>query len=97
MAASFAALSYGFWRLYSPKHCERRGIIAQSVLWMSLLATLAFLVFPQKMASLLAGPGSAIGSPSRSLPLTTFKLESLKTAFNSASSEHRLIVLLSPT
>lgn len=97
MAASLAALAYGFWRLYSPKQCERRGIVAQGVLWMSLLATLAFLVFPQKIANLLAGPGAGSTAVSRSLPLSTFKLESFKTAFNAASAEHRLIVLLSPT
>ena len=96
MAASLAALAFGFYRLYSRKHCERRGPVVQGVLWISLLSVFAFLLFPQKTAQLLAGPAPAakVAGP---LPVTPLDLAALKQAFNAASQETRVIALLSPT
>lgn len=96
MAASLAALAFGFYRLYSKKHCERRGPVAQGVLWISLLATLAFLLFPQKTAQLLAGPVPTARTAAP-LPIADLDIASLKQAFNAAAGETRVIALLSPT
>lgn len=98
MGASLAALAFGFYRLYSKKHCERRSPFAQAILWIALTATLAFLFFPQTTAQLLAGPAPSTPSAAvRDLPIADLDLDALKQSFNASAHETRVIALLSPT
>ncbi len=54
MTLSVSALAFGFYRLYRQRACQKRSRATVAVLWSSAVLTLAFLLFPQAVASLLA-------------------------------------------
>ncbi|MCX6594930.1 MAG: hypothetical protein NTV70_01010 [Acidobacteria bacterium] len=95
----FAALmlGVGFWQTYFRKSCRTdRGPFSIAVLWLATLAIGAMWLLPQQVAGLLAGSNGAL--PASTKQATSLEsVEPLRQAFNAASSETRLIALLSPT
>lgn len=94
----FAALmlGVGFWQTYFRKSCRTdRGPFSIAVLWLATVAIGAMWLLPQQVAGLLAGSGTPAVAGGQATALDT--TEPLRQAFNAASSETRLIALLSPT
>lgn len=95
---SVALLGFGLWQLYRTKGtCQRRSRTSLAIFWTSMAIVLAFMLFPQAMASFLADRLPAFGS-SHAPPITDLaSIDLLRNEFNQASSKSRVIILLSPT
>jgi len=94
LGISGALLLLGFWQLYRRGAvCARRSRTAQAIFWISAALVLATILMPQAVATLLAGgnPLSKSGQPALSA------LAALKSEFNRARDEYRVIALFSPT
>jgi len=100
---ALGSLAYAFYRLYHRRFCEnRRPVVLQAMVWLSLALVTFTALAPQRLANLLAGPVAApkpilaTGGPQP--PLVTLRsLDALRDAFNEAQGQHRVIALLSPT
>jgi hypothetical protein len=56
LAASVALIAYGFFQMRRAKQCDRRpGVASAAMLWTSTAFVALVLLFPQLLASLLAG------------------------------------------
>lgn len=58
MIASVAFIAWGFYQWRRAKRCSRPSVLSTLLLGFSLIVVLAFLLFPQALANLLAGVGS---------------------------------------
>ena len=97
MGLSAVLLAFGFWQLYRAKQsCQRRSPLSIAVLWLSAIAVVAGLVVPQTFANLLTGSWRP-GGGAQLVELRGGSLEQLRDAFNRASGNRRVILLLSPT
>jgi hypothetical protein len=95
MTLSVVLLAWGFWRAYSRKACDSRPARwSRALLWFALTVNAALLLFPQRVANLLAGAGPA----SSAAPIFTLEsVDTLRAEFNAAAEQTRVLVLLSPT
>jgi len=97
LALSMALVAYAFYALYRKPTCAApRPWWAQALVWLSLACVVALASFPQWAANKLAGPTE--NTTKTTLPVRTLAdLAQLRTAFNAAVNETRVIALLSPT
>lgn len=95
VALSLGLIGWGFWRAYGRRACQaNRSWGTVAVLWLSLAATLAFLVFPRQVVDIVSGRGlDSATAPT----LSAAGLDALRKEFNAARESTRLVVLLSPT
>lgn len=97
LGLSAILLAFGFWQLYSARRaCRRSSPLSLAVFWLSVVAIAGGLLFPQTLASILAGSWTR-GGHAELTELDAQSLGVLKSAFNDASTRPRIILLLSPT
>jgi predicted PurR-regulated permease PerM len=105
LAISGALLIFGLVQLYSRKGtCQRRSRLSMAIFWVCAVLVLAMILMPQVVASLLADrlPSGlfSYAPPAGQPPLAEMDapaMEALKTEFNRAKNEYRVIALFSPT
>ena len=105
LAISGALLIFGLVQLYSRKGtCQRRSWLSVAIFWVCAVLVLAMILMPQVVASLLADrlPSGlfSYAPPAGQPPLAEMdarSMEALKTEFNRAKDEYRVIALFSPT
>jgi hypothetical protein len=95
MGISVAAVAFGFWQMRRAKQCRREpGLFSRVLLWTSAVMLAGFLFFPQATAGFFADltlrAGGGAGKVSQ------FDLAEFQQAFDAASGEPRMVVLLSP-
>jgi len=98
---SVILLGAGFFQVYRGMKCRaRQSRIALVLLSLATVLVVFLLLFPQVLAGLLADLSSQqkvpAGQPSLSA-LTLENFNNLRTAFNAASGDVRVVLLLSPT
>ena len=98
---SVILLGAGFFQVYRGMKCRaRQSRIALVILGLAAVLAVFLLFFPQVLAGLLADISSQqrvpAGQPSLS-SLTPENFDQLRTAFNKASGDVRVVLLLSPT
>lgn len=101
LGLSVILLGAGFFQVYRGMKCRaRQSRIALVLLGLAAVLVVFLLFFPQVLAGLLADISSQLkvpaGQPSLS-SLTSENFEQLRTAFNKASGDVRVVLLLSPT
>jgi hypothetical protein len=101
LGLSVLLLGAGFFQVYRGMKCRaRQSRIALVLLSLAALVVVLLLFFPQVLAGLLADFSSQqkvpAGQPSLS-SLRTENFDHLRTAFNEASGDVRVVLLLSPT
>jgi type IV secretory pathway TrbL component len=101
LGLSVILLGAGFFQVYRGVKCRaRQSRIALVLLGLAAVLVVFLLFFPQVLAGLLADISSQqkvpAGQPSLS-SLTSENFEQLRTAFNKASGDVRVVLLLSPT
>jgi hypothetical protein len=101
LALSVILLGVGFFQVYRGMKCRaQQSRIALVLLGLAAVLVIFLLLFPQVLAGLLADISSQqrvpAGQPSLSA-LTPENFDQLRTAFNQASGEVRVVLLLSPT
>jgi mercuric ion transport protein len=95
---SVVLLAFGLWQLYRSRgSCQRRSRTNVAIFWLSASVVLAFILFPQVVASLLADRLPDLSSPANPHLVELAGLDALKDEFNKASGQTRIILLLSPT
>ncbi len=96
MGLAALALLAGFWQTFTRKACSvRRTWLTRAMLSLSAVLVAAMWLVPQRVAGLLAGSSPAAAAADGIETLSG--IEPFRTAFNAASGQTRLIVLLSPT
>jgi MerC mercury resistance protein len=98
---SVILLGAGFFQVYRGMKCRaRQSRIALVILGLAAVLAVFLLFFPQVLAGLLADISSQqrvpAGQPSLS-SLTSENFDQLRTAFNKASGDVRVVLLVSPT
>ena len=98
---SVILLGAGFFQVYRGMKCRaRQSRIALVILGLAAVLAVFLLFFPQVLAGLLADISSQqrvpAGQPSLS-SLTPENFDQLRTAFNKASGDVRVVLLVSPT
>src|ERR1041385_7038733 len=104
LAASALLVAFGFYQVRRAKQCQRRPSAASRILlWLSAFFVVVSVLFPEALANtaanLFAGTGGR-QAPSAQPPLeslTPQNLVSLKSSFNTAKDDVRVLLLLSPT
>jgi hypothetical protein len=101
LGLSVILLGVGFFQVYRGMKCRaRQSRIALVLLGLAAVLVVSLLFFPQVLAGLLADISSQqkvpFGQPSLST-LTPENFDQLRTAFNQASGDVRVVLLLSPT
>jgi len=101
LGLSVILLGVGFFQVYRGMKCRaRQSRIALVLLGVAAVLVVFLLFFPQVLAGLLAGISGQqevpTGQPSLST-LTPENFDQLRTAFNVASGDVRVVLLLSPT
>jgi hypothetical protein len=101
LGLSVILLGAGFLQVYRGVRCRaRQSRTALVLLGLAAVIVVLLLFFPQVLASLLADISSQqivpAGQPSLSY-LTSENFDGLRTAFNEASGDVRVVLLLSPT
>jgi mercuric ion transport protein len=95
---SVILLAFGLWQLYRSKGaCLRRSRLSVAIFWVSALMVLAFILFPQAVASFLADRLPDFSASAGLQVVELASLDVLKDDFNRAAGQTRVIVLLSPT
>jgi hypothetical protein len=99
LAISGALLIFGLWQLYRRgAACRRRSRLSQAIFWVCAVLVLAMILKPQVVASLLADGIISHSFPTTTQrPLSEMAIDALKTEFNQAKGDYRVIALLSPT
>jgi hypothetical protein len=101
LGLSVLLLGVGFFQVYRGMKCRaRQSRIAFVLLGLAAVVIVFLLFFPQVLAGLLADISSQQNVPvgQRSLSnLTSENFDELRTAFNMASGDVRVVLLLSPT
>ena len=97
MTLAAVLIAFGAWRTFVRPRCATdRSWIHKTSLAVSALAVAAMWLAPQQVANLLAGDGGQLEAPGdEAQPIAS--IDALRSAFNAADDETRLIVLLSPT
>ena len=101
LGLSVILLGLGFFQVYRGMKCRaRQSRIALVLLGLAAVLVVLLLLFPQVLAGLLADISSQrkvpAGQPSLS-SLTPENFDQLRSAFNKASGDVRVVLLLSPT
>ena len=101
LGLSVILLGLGFFQVYRGMKCRaRQSRIALVLLGLAAVLVVLLLLFPQVLAGLLADISSQqkvpAGQPSLSI-LTSENFDQLRAAFNKASGDVRVVLLLSPT
>jgi len=101
LGLSVIFLGAGFFQVYRGMKCRaRQSRIALILLGLAAVLVVFMLFFPQVLAGLLADISSQqkvpAGQPSLS-SLTSENFDQLRAAFNKASGDVRVVLLLSPT
>jgi hypothetical protein len=101
LGLSVVLLGVGFFQVYRGMKCRaRQSRIALVLLGLAAVLVVFLLFFPQVLAGLLADISSQqkvpAGQPSLS-SLTSENFDQLRAAFNKASGDVRVVLLLSPT
>jgi hypothetical protein len=101
LGLSVVLLGAGFFQVYRGMKCRvRQSRIALVLLGLAAVVVVFLLLFPQFLAGLLADFSSQqqtpAGQPSLS-SLTPENFDQLRMAFNKASGDVRIVLLLSPT
>jgi MerC mercury resistance protein len=101
LGLSVILLGVGFFQVYRGMKCRaRQSRIALVLLGLAAVLVVFLLFFPQVLAGLLADISSQqkvpTGQPSLFI-LTPENFDQLRTAFNVASEDVRVVLLLSPT
>jgi hypothetical protein len=101
LGLSVILLGAGFFQVYRGMKCRaRQSRVALVLLGLAAALIVFLLFFPQVLAGLLADISSEqkvpAGQPSLS-SLTSENFDRLRTAFNAASGDVRVVLLLSPT
>jgi hypothetical protein len=101
LGLSVILLGSGFFQVYRGMKCRtRQSMIPLVLLGLAAMLIVLLLFFPQVLASLLADISSQQrvppGQPSLS-SLTSENFDQLRTAFDKASGDVRVVLLLSPT
>jgi hypothetical protein len=101
LGLSVILLGAGFFQVYRGMKCRaRQSRIALVLLGLAAGLVVFLLLFPQMLAGLLADISGQqkvpAGQPSLS-SLTSENFDQLRTAFNGASGDVRVVLLLSPT
>jgi hypothetical protein len=101
LGLSVVLLGTGFFQAYRGMKCRaRQSRIALVLLGLAAVLVVFLLLFPQVLAGLLADISSQqkvpAGQPSLS-SLTSANFDELRGAFNQASGDVRVVLLLSPT
>lgn len=101
LGLSVILLGLGFFQVYRGMKCRaRQSRIALILLGLAAVLVFLLLLFPQVLAGLLADISSQqkvpAGQPSLS-SLTSENFDQLRAAFNKASGDVRVVLLLSPT
>ncbi len=101
LGLSVVLLGVGFFQVYRGMKCRaRQSRIALVLLGLAAMLVIFLLFFPQVLASLLADISSQqrvpAGQPSLS-SLTSENFDQLRTAFNKAAGDVRVVLLVSPT
>ncbi len=101
LGLSVALLGVGFFQVYRGMKCRaRQSRIALVLLGLAAVLVVFLLFFPQVLAGLLADISSQqkvpAGQPSLA-SLTPENFDQLRAAFNAASGDVRVVLLLSPT
>jgi hypothetical protein len=101
LGLSVISLGAGFFLVYRGMKCRaRQSRIAVVLLCLAAVLVVFLLFFPQVLAGLLADISGRPKVPAgqRSLSsLTSENFDQLRTAFNTASGDVRVVLLLSPT
>ncbi len=101
LGLSVLLLGAGFFQVYRGMKCRaRQSRIALVLLGLAAVLIVFLVLFPQVLAGLLADISSQqkvpAGQPSL-FSLASENFDELRTAFNSASGDVRIVLLLSPT
>jgi hypothetical protein len=101
LGLSVVLLGVGFFQVYRGMKCRaQQSRTALVLLGLAAVIVVLLMFFPQVLAGLLADISSEqkvpAGQPSLS-SLTSENLDQLRTAFNQASGDVRVVLLLSPT
>ena len=101
LGLSVVLLGVGFFQVYRGMKCRaRQNRIAVVLLGLAAVLVVFLLFFPQVLAGLLADISSRQKVPAGQPPLSSLKSENfdqLRVAFNAASGDVRVVLLLSPT
>jgi hypothetical protein len=101
LGLSVVLLGVGFFQVYRGMKCRaRQSRVALVLLGLAAVLVVFLLFFPQVLAGLLADVSSEQKVPAGQPSLSTLTLENfgkLRTAFNAASGDVRIVLLLSPT
>ncbi|MFZ3364208.1 MAG: hypothetical protein WA153_12250 [Candidatus Acidiferrales bacterium] len=101
LGLSVVLLGVGFFQVYRGVKCRaRQSRIALVVLGVAAALVVSLLFFPQVLAGLLADISSQQRVPtaqSSFSSLTSENFDQLRAAFNKASGDVRVVLLLSPT
>ncbi|HEV2445300.1 MAG TPA: hypothetical protein VGS58_05240 [Candidatus Sulfopaludibacter sp.] len=100
LAGSILLVALGFWQAARSRKCGRRpSAFTSALLWLSAAVVALSFVLPQAagaVVSLTGGNRAPAGQPALS-DLTTHTAADLRTAFNAAKDDARLLLFLSPT
>jgi hypothetical protein len=101
LVLSVILLGVGIFQVYRGMKCRaQQSRVALVLLGIAAVLVIFLLLFPQVLAGLLADISSQqkvpAGQPSLSI-LTSENFDQLRTAFNQASEDVRVVLLLSPT
>ena len=92
---SVAALIFAFVQTYYRRRCEFRHRRLRTVLlWFSAVLVVAMLIAPRTVSTVLAG---RLPSFTAAGAFTDFDPAAFQKAFDAASNQNRVVVLLSPT
>ncbi len=101
LGAAVLFIAWGFYQARRARQCRRKpGVVVPILLWASTVFVALSIFFPQAMANaaagLVSGARTAQGQP-QLVTLTGDNLTGLRDAFNAASNDVRVLILLSPT
>ena len=100
LGASIFFVGLGFWQAIRAKQCNRRqSRIASALLWISAVVVVVSILFPaaaSAVTSIRGGNRTPPGQPAL-VDLKPQTVSEVRTAFNSASDNVRLLLFLSPT
>jgi hypothetical protein len=100
LGASILLVAFGFYQAFRAKQCNRRpGAMSSLLLWLPAAVVAMSIFFPQAASAVLyisGGNQSPPGQPSLS-DITAQTESTLKTSFNAAGQDVRLLLFLSPT
>ena len=97
LIASVVFIAFGFYQAWRARACRTRSrMVSLVVLWLSAAVVIVSIFFPQMVANLLAGGAPPPDQP-QLVKLESNNFSALKTQFNEASGQTRVILMLSPT